>query len=161
MGGVTWILRTHHFPIVAFDLSAHSVVFFHCVFPVSHFTMNSLWEKENKQLAKGKIFHVAVSSWTSGPPRHGLLPLLPWDHDSGVPTALTQTCSLTQTYSQGSAPFLSDTAGPQALPVTMTVNKKSLLNSGSLSLHVYSSLMPLICRTSKNTRSNKKATSIR
>lgn len=150
VGGVTRILRTHcFFHCCFFDLDVLSVIFFCYVFPVSHFTMSTLWKKGNKQLAKGKTFHVAVTGQAALASRASLLHLFYWCYDFVALIILVETSSFRIFTLQRHAAFINYTVRSQSLLIIpMMITKKNLFSTHDLnSCTSYFSPIPLICTT--------------
>lgn len=115
------------FSIVVFDLYVLSVVFFCYVFPVSHFTMSCLWKRGNKQLAKGKSFHIAVTGQAASASRAGPLLLF------RSPVVSVETGSLHIFTLQRHVVFIKYAVGAQSpfiIPILIT--KKNLLSAQDL-----------------------------
>lgn len=74
VGGVTEILRTHCFSYCCFDLYVLSGFFFFllCFSSLSFYNEQFVKKKKkkgaNKQLAKGKTFHIAITGQVALPP---------------------------------------------------------------------------------------------
>lgn len=111
-----------------------SLWYFSCyVFPVSHFTMSSLWKRGNKQLAQGTTFHIAVTGHAARAARARLLHSLYWCYDSVAPVVSVGTSSSHVFTLQRHVVFITYAAGAQSLvKIPVMITKKNLLSTQDL-----------------------------